>query len=214
MVSSQQLVIGWIEYAVSGAILLTATKMIVDRLSQPVDRMNLIAMSLIASAFVPFLLSFMSVPSLRLGLFSNAVERIATVQAESRSLIPRQLPEVPDSSMRRTEPPENFDALSTEQGESQNTVAAITIPTDSALVDSYSTATEPTKNQLSSWFIAASILLLCHGLAIAWFFLQWIIGAVRLKRYFPVRSTTGEIADGTERHSHFDESLHSPDAER
>ena len=72
MISSQQIVIGWIEFVLAGTILLATTKMIIDRLRQLADRVNLIAMSLLASAFVPLQLSFLTVPNLRLGLFSSA----------------------------------------------------------------------------------------------------------------------------------------------
>lgn len=186
MISSQPLVIGWIEFAVAGTILFAATKLIVDRLRQPADRVNFIAMSLVASAFVPLLLSFMSIPNLHLGLFSNGGEQVARDQATSRSSIPRQLPETPDAPMLRAEQRAQVGALETVQRDAQNQSTAVTTQADTASIASFpnvsaSPATGLTSNPFSSWSIAATILLLSHGLAIGWFFLQWTIGAVRLR---------------------------------
>lgn len=187
MISSQQFVIGWIEYAAAGAILLAATKMIVDRMRQPVDRVNLIAMSLVVSAFVPLVLSFMSAPSLRLGLVSTDGEQISSDQAKNRSPIPRQLRETPDAVVLRTSQAAQASAPTTEQNAAQNQATANSTPADTASTATVSSelspspATAPTTDQFNGWTIVAAILLLSHSLAIAWFILQWIIGAVRLR---------------------------------
>lgn len=169
MISSQQFVVGWIEYAVAGLILLVASKLIVERLRQPVDRMNLITMCLAMSVFVPPMSGLMALPRLRLSLISNDVDRTASTQGTIRVPDPRQLPE----SVRNepTVPKQSTAPQTTQKTEPVTASIAPTSPTVARIV-----------KRFSIWSIAAVILLLSHGLATACFFLQWIIGEVRLRK--------------------------------
>jgi hypothetical protein len=77
MVTSQQFVVGWFEYAAAGTFLLLATKLIVSRLSQPIDRQNLILMGLGASVCLPLVIGFASLPSWHLGLVAADGDPVA-----------------------------------------------------------------------------------------------------------------------------------------
>ncbi len=187
MISPQQFVIGWIECVVAGTILFASAKWVVDRLRQPVDRVNLIAMSMFASAVVPMFLSFTSLPVWNLGLFTNDGEQVASIQAPSRSPTARRLPEAPGALILQAEQPEQTGVFKTDQRHSHSQTTTITTQADTASTVSSSPhvpaspATGPTRNLLSSWSMVATILLLGYGLAIAWFSLQWMIGTVRLR---------------------------------
>jgi beta-lactamase regulating signal transducer with metallopeptidase domain len=184
MVSSHSFVIGWIEFAVATTILFAATKLLADRLRQPVDRVNVIAMSFIAIVFVPLLPSVMSVPSLRLGLFSKDGERIARIQTTSGSSIPRQPLETTDASMLWTGQQVHGDAPDRAKRDVQSQSTTATTQVDTASLASFPNTSAPTgqtSNPFSWWSIAATILLLSHGLAMGWFILQWTIGTVRLR---------------------------------
>ncbi len=71
MVSSALLVIGWIEFVVAGAVLLLITRLLVARLRQPIDRINLIVMSLLSVACIPLGLGLMHAPAWQLGLLES-----------------------------------------------------------------------------------------------------------------------------------------------
>jgi len=190
MSSSQQLVIVWSEFAVAGAILLAVTKLFVVRLRHPVDRVNLIAMSLIAIAVVPLLFSLLSVPGFRLGLFSTDGEHVVRTESTSRSPLAIQLPETSDASGLRTDLPTEVDASETVRPDALHRSASTPSPASTSSADSISLDVPSAlatggaggaTNQRSRWSNIATILLLSHGLAIVWFLLQWIIGAARLR---------------------------------
>lgn len=187
MVSSQQFVIGWIECAVAGTILFASAKLVVDRLRQPVDRVNLIVMSMMASAVVPLLLSFASLPGWRLGLFANDAEQVASLHASRRTRISRQLAEAPDALMRPAEQLEPRGAFHSGPRDAEGKAAATTKKADTAPTvslpppDAASRARAAPSNSFSSWSLAATTLLLAHGLAIAWFTFQWMLGTMQLR---------------------------------
>lgn len=175
MISSQQFVIAWFEYAIGATILLAATKFIVGRLRQPVDRVNLIALSLAASTFVPLLLLWTNGPSLRLGVITNTAQKQASADAvaytpprlleglalKSEPLVEQDDPQPAVVQPKLTEtslPPSN---------ESLNVPLNLSV----ANIDSRS---------IDKWSIAATVLLFGHGLAIVWFFTQWTIGSMWL----------------------------------
>ncbi|TWU45654.1 BlaR1 peptidase M56 [Novipirellula aureliae] len=171
MISSQPLVIGWIECATAGTILLIATKTILGRLGQPVDRVNFIVMSLVVSTFVPLLVCFASLPGWHLGLFSTDQELLAATKVASTTdvAIPPQV-SVPRTTARR--PTEQLEETISPQPLSEvNEIARIAAPPDSL-----------TSNRLDVWLITATILLMSHGLAISYFIFEWIVGAIRLRK--------------------------------
>lgn len=187
MFSSQQLVIGWIELAVTGTILLAATQFIVLRLRQPVDRVNLITMSLLVSAVVPLLLVLLCAPSLRLGMFTIDDEQDTSIQVESNSTMQRHVPEPAHALTVQIEPPMQFEEHTAARAAAQDRPAVIATLADNVLPAS-TTPNSPvlmaagkSKSMPAGWSIAAAILLVSHSLAIAWFFIQWIVGTIRLQ---------------------------------
>ena len=185
MVFPQPFVIGWIEYAVAGAILLLATKVIAGRLRQPVDRVNLIAMSLVASAFVPLLVSLASVPGWHLGLVSTDGKQVADSHAETAADVAIQ-PKFPESSATAMLPSEHLE----QHDELNKQAAASATQADAALAasivfgasnDSPSPSAASTINRFGPWSIAAAILLVIHALAMVFFILEWTIGNTRLR---------------------------------
>lgn len=198
MFSNQQMVIGWIELAVAGTILLALTKVAADRLRQPVDRVNLITLSLVVSAAVPLMLIFLSAPSIRLELLpavpGQAISaqatagRAATAQAQSSLPIPLQEAANDDATNLRSKKPALSDTGETHGHDSLARATMSTTLADSSSTNpsvkevSASRTSDATRSWLSSWSIAAEILVLSHVLAIAWFSLQWIAGRWRLRQ--------------------------------
>lgn len=188
MISSQQLVVGWIEYAIAGTVLLAITSLVVRRLSQPVDRVNLIAISFVLTALVPLLLCFVDTPGLRLGILSSDSPQEAGRLFGSELLWLRHQQEpIGDSNLLAEELPLPLgspDAVRLDAGKQS---AAMTTSASSFVAASgssdMSTASDPDANNISTlgWDIAAVVILLSHGLALAWFALQWTLGTIRLR---------------------------------
>ncbi len=179
MVSSQQIVIGWIEFAIASTILLALTKFFIDRLPQPVDRVNAITLSFIASTLVPLILALSNAPGLQLGLFEieeqHAVEppfedsgSVAAPWHHSQFDVRRRGVEASDLSLL---PKNNSTTSPTE----------FTRSGGSTLPDAASTTSVFSTPQADVWSFAAVILLGSHVLAFAWLALQWITGSVRLR---------------------------------
>ncbi len=167
MFSSQQLVIGWVEYSLAATILLAGTRIFVSRLQQPVDRRNLITMSLAASTLMPLVWCATLFPILRFDLFGSGVEQAAITKKAGHLPVTQQPPTLPGESTFETKSTETRAIASTASLDSQN--------------HANSTANVTVNEQINGWSIAAVALLAIHGLAIIWLFLQWVIGALRLR---------------------------------
>ncbi|QEG39287.1 M56 family metallopeptidase [Roseimaritima ulvae] len=174
MMSPQAFVIGWLEYAAAATILLTATKVVVARLREPIDRANLIVMSLLAAAFVPLLLNIELLPSWHIGLLpANSVGQAdtqPTAETDTASLIPSSTEHSatrPSAAANRPQEDDLAAGAATTSGSPR--VAAGAEPW-------------PTAQRADLWSVAAMLLILSHAAAIVWFAAEWIIGTVRLRR--------------------------------
>jgi beta-lactamase regulating signal transducer with metallopeptidase domain len=185
MTFAQTWVIGWIECAAAATILLFVTQVIASRLRQPVDRINLIAMSLVASAFVPWILLLGSFPSFHLGLLTSAGNNRAAVSTASKTAGPSQF-ELPVESDKAAPSTDRMIAsvISAPTSASSETKSDVT-SVNSIALESSSGLTSPAVSSPASrvrfWSIAAGIVLVGHGLAIAFFFAEWTIGTIRLR---------------------------------
>jgi beta-lactamase regulating signal transducer with metallopeptidase domain len=181
MTTSQQLVIYWMEFALAGTIVLGVTKVVVHRLRQPIDRVNMIFMSVVACVFVPLILSSLSTPGLQLGLFSkdgNQQERVEAIRH-----IPQPRPHLGDADVStfQSERQANVEALASEPrirskaSPVVNGVREVELPARSNESSSSGMIDQPTV-----WSFIAAILLASHGMVVSWCLVQWIIGTLRL----------------------------------
>ncbi len=185
MTMSQQLIVYWTEFAFAGTMILGVTKIVVHRLQQPIDRVNLILMSVFASVFVPLLLGWFSTPSLKIDLFSIGGNPLERVEAKSLLSKPKQHSVTTDASNDRTERQTNIEPLEAVESKPLSRSEPISV-TDSDR-DAVLTARsiESVDGGMIAkpnvWSIFAAILLATHGIVISCCFVQWIVGTVRLR---------------------------------
>jgi hypothetical protein len=185
MTTSQQLVIYWMEFALAGAIVLGATKVVVHRLRQPIDRVNLIFMSVVACVLVPLLFSSLSTPGFQLGIFSIDGNQQKRVVAQSHSSPPRPHFGTTDVSVLQTNQQTNTEAHEALASESQIRSDAFSVVDGERQVDLPARANESASRGMidrpTVWSIVAAVLLVTHGMVFSWCLVQWIIGTVRLR---------------------------------
>lgn len=180
MIAAQHIVVCWIEFAVAGTILFCLTRLVVYRLHEPVDRVNVITMSLFASATVPLALALSSAPSLNLGLLRIDTDYDAEPQLESRSIGMRHLLEASEDPAASTETIETFDAFARPQDNSPYPLAKSSKSAANSSLETAPTGTISTPRQANGWSYAAALLVLSHCVAFVWIAFRWIIGVVRL----------------------------------
>ncbi|HVA49696.1 MAG TPA: M56 family metallopeptidase [Pirellulales bacterium] len=168
MVSSQQIVVKWIEYAATGAVLLLAARLAVGRLRQPTDRIKLILMSFVVAAVIPVLVSLSRVPAWHLGIMVAADAEHRSPQAKTSASLPLALaapPEMPATS-EISRPAEGIAANDLRPPVRSNTDSPVGTP--------------PSKFDV--WVPMAIGLLIAHGFATAWFLAERLIGVRWLRR--------------------------------
>ncbi len=204
MVSSQQFVIAWIEFALVGALLLATTYLIVERLRQPVDRISLIGMCFLTALFVPLLLSVTHAPAWRLGLLENKHATLTKVQplpppsydpphpdAKPETLDEEK--ETPISSVAERRPVVTERHEPSGDGLHPNDLGATpsvplnpqpdTNPTRKRGNHSAVATSENPKssNSTAPWSILALLILASHALAVFYFAFQWFTGRIHLR---------------------------------
>src|SRR5262245_24603750 len=70
MGTSQHFVIGWLESVLAAFVLLAATRLVLGRIRQPADRINLILAGITAATLAPLLIALAPLPKWHLGLVS------------------------------------------------------------------------------------------------------------------------------------------------
>lgn len=184
MTTSQQLVIYWMEFAFAGAIVLGVTSAVVQRLRKPIDRVNLISMSVIASVIVPLLLSSLSTPNLRLDLFSINGAQLESVETRGSISLPPPHSGTTDVLAFQTEEQVEPRAHEAVEAKLASQSAAVRLDDgDGEAVMPASPGSSPSgmPGRQIVWSIIAAILLATHGAVMAWCFFQWFIGTVRLQ---------------------------------
>jgi hypothetical protein len=173
MISSQQIVVKWLEYAATGAILLLAARLAVGRLRQPADRINLILISFVAAAVIPLVVGFTRIPAWHLGVISSA-------RAEN-------LPETIPSSVTTSSPgPSGVEAFP--QGMPANREfrrPAEGVAASDARITTSQSLSSPivaSPSQFDAWGLAAIGLVILYGVAIALLAAEWFIGLRWLRR--------------------------------
>jgi beta-lactamase regulating signal transducer with metallopeptidase domain len=164
MISPQQIVVTWIEYAAAGAILLVAAKIAVSRLRQPVDRTNLIVMTFVATAVVPLLPTLMPVPIWHLRLVTT--EKRGDTTPAATPFVSPDLPREPEFNREAfRDPPVEPAAIGSPVGDgpSARTSAAST-------------------SRFNPWWLAATSLLVSYCLAAGLFVAEWFVSARWLQR--------------------------------
>ena len=184
MTTSQQWVIHWMEFAFAGAIVLGVTSAVVHRLRQPIDRVNLISMSVIASVMVPLLLSLLSTPNLRLNLFSIDGGQLESIEA--RGSISQPPPHSGTTDVLAFQTEEQVEPRAHEAVEAKLESRSATVRLDDGdgeAVMPASSGNSPSgmPGRQIIWSIIARILLATHAAVMAWCFVQWFIGTVRLR---------------------------------
>lgn len=184
MFSSQQFVVTWIECAVAAFLLLSATKWILPRLRQPVDRINLITLSLIVSAFAPALLTLTGIPGIQLGLIPKDTKPSIEFAFESpQSLSTDQFYSsgIELREARASARPDEMQVLVSPSGHAADQLPAALTPAESAGVGLHTPSIVTTKELFSFWTIAATTLITGHLLAFAWFIASSSYGYVQLR---------------------------------
>lgn len=180
MDASQQLVVHWMEFAFVGAVVLGVTTLVVDRIRQPIDRVNLIVMSILASVLVPLVLFSLNTPSLRLGLISIEGSQLGLVDATA--LIGEQM-----------HSKSNLSASPLEQmTDKESRDSKVIIPSQATKAfdgtREFGVPSQPSESVerglvegSAIWSVIAAILLASHGMVAFWWIFQWIVGTIRLR---------------------------------
>lgn len=178
----QQFVVFWVEFACVAASVLAVTTVIVTRLPQPIDRVNLIVISILASVLVPLVLHSLNTPSLRLGLLSIERNHHGYLDAGGRigEQIHSGITEVSASPMgqttdRETNKPKTF--IRSQDVPVSLGTRQIALPTQSSDGANSGISKDP-----AIWSFLAVLLIASHGTFAFWWSIQWIVGAIRLRK--------------------------------
>ncbi len=181
MFSPQQLVIRWIEFSAAGALLLVAAKVAIGRLRQPADRINVILMTFTMTALVPLLMLFAPVPHWQLGLVptEHPIPNDLPAAMPGHDALTTTTPVNPKSHPGRTGAPRFVTYLpeSNRHAPPEQEAASSTPVPNIPLVE---TTPVPVSRRLDPWWLTFFVLIIVHGLAIAYFIFESIMGARRL----------------------------------
>jgi beta-lactamase regulating signal transducer with metallopeptidase domain len=201
--NAQEWVLRWFEFAVASTALLGAIAWGVARLRQPIDRVNLIVLGLLATALLPMSLSLMPGPRWHVGLFAalepattntplgsappSSADKVTPPNAASVERTPR----VPTDPQAMSSDP----ALSaTETAREPKNVEQSLVKAVSAGVGSLSErsisaestgATEVGVTSAQSarwWSVAAGILGIAYAASLVVFLSQSMVGTIQLRR--------------------------------
>jgi len=204
MINAQSFVLASVEYAAAGAVLLLATKLIVSRLWQPIDRQNLILIGLVTSACLPlvvgFTANFSAWPRWHLGFVKSPQEpgdaaSISSLRSSSSpwSLLMQsdssvgdwqQQPAVPLRSLERPDREQPGIRAAASATANSAAIPIPVLPVDRLPADHLAAdhlAEETSADTQVGWWLAAAILLASQVLAMGYFAIEWIIGKIRLR---------------------------------
>lgn len=165
MISAEQIVFRWFEYAVAGTILLMAATVAVERIRQPADRISLILISFLATAIVPPLVRLTPAPAWHLGLFGGAQPTAATNATQPW---PRVLSDMVRGPV--------LERPATAVVATPNTTSDV-----GRLGSSASAPTSPSRRSLDRWSLTAMGLLASYCLAAGLFLAEWLVAVCRLR---------------------------------
>ncbi len=174
MSATQWLVVTWLESTILAAGLLVVTWWAVRRLSQPADRLHVIHWACVMALSAPVLIGLSPVVLWRLDWIRPA-NSIATVSAAQGPLVGNSTTFPTDA-----QPISNDGSLDSSSGGSDPAADQESAHGATVLIDA--TATKPIKRSLDSWTIAASAILGMQILIAAFFAVEGILAAMRLRR--------------------------------
>jgi beta-lactamase regulating signal transducer with metallopeptidase domain/protocatechuate 3,4-dioxygenase beta subunit len=182
MTVSQSFVVLWAQFAAAACVLLVATRVLLTWVRQPVERIRLIQVTMLAALAVPALLALAPWPAARLEVFSAATMTPAGQPVNNASQLAGQpVHDAPPATLR---PIDEATAYSLAEPAADNVVVA------DRLARAGGVEVAPTRHRRASyfpvavdgWTWAAISIGLIHGIALVFFLAEWGLGAYRLRR--------------------------------
>lgn len=193
--NAHEWVLRWFEFAVASTLLLGAIGCGVARLRQPIDRVNLIVLGLLASALLPMTLSFMPGPRWHLGVFASR-------DAESPNA--SRIPASPSNTGDASASPGGVDLARTRPAlEKPSAISSDPVPTPQSPMTERGGATENASPSVDRsiptgktddkakrrdfspaplwWSIATGVLAFGQVLAMVYFLCEWTLGTIQLR---------------------------------
>ncbi|WP_010584277.1 M56 family metallopeptidase [Schlesneria paludicola] len=209
MTWSQTIVVSWLQFMVTAALLLQIGRLSLRWLHQPVDRIRLILCSMIAVTAIPLFIAVAPWPIWHLRL-------ITPVDAES---VPSRPATIQSNSMPIANSPnrELAEGIPSEESLSRGAVDSSTRTIDShearptvstAATMSLPSPSIPPRSDASIWSRLAVAIGIVHGLGIVYFLLEWSLGFYWIRRLSrnsspapaDVQQTWGRMTEGGGRH--------------
>ena len=193
---SQIVVVSWIQFVIAAAVLLQISRLVVQRLTQPIDRMRVIQFSLLAVLLFPPIvcLSPWSICSLQLvAPTENRSAALATGLSADAPLANVATSQIDSGSLKRNLSPDPAASLSSKSSVDDPPLpdlAGLPIGFSEQIVDKQQTGT-------NWWALLALTICATHALAAVYLIIEWSLGAYWLhticRQGFPTDQTVLDV---------------------